>query len=265
MVSIHNSRVKYVRRLKNHRFRDKEKKFLVEGLRFVEEVFDSSWPVEMLVYSKKIMEYPRAKHLFKTAAARNVSLLEVDEDIFGELAETSTPQGIIAVVAQRGHTLENLEIINETALLVLVDGVQDPGNLGAIVRSADAAGAGGVVLLKGTVDIYNPKALRSTMGSIFHLPVIQGAAVADVLLYLSHRGIRTVAGDPRGGKAVFEVDLKVPCALVVGGEAGGISETLRENVDEMAHIPMPGRAESLNVAISAGIMLYEALRQRCAG
>lgn len=262
MVSIHNPRIKYVRRLANHRFRDKEKKFLVEGIRFVEEVLDSAWPVEMLVYNRKAMENPRAKNLITTAVARNASLIEVAEDVFAELAETSTPQGIIAVAPQRGNSLEKLEVANEPALLVLVDGVQDPGNLGAIVRSADAAGAGGVVLLKGTADVYNPKALRATMGSIFHLPVIQGAAAGEVLPYLSRRGIKTVAGDPRAGKVLFEVDLKVPCALVVGGEATGVGAVLKDSADELARIPMPGRAESLNVAISVSIMLYEALRQR---
>lgn len=263
MVSIHNPRIKYVRRLASHRFREKEKKFLVEGIRFVEEILDSDWPVDMLVYSRKIMENPRAKKLITTAAARNAGLIEVADDLFAELADTSTPQGIIAVAAQRGYSLEDLEI-NESALLVLVDGVQDPGNLGAIVRSADAAGAGGVVLLKGTADVYNPKALRATMGSIFHLPIIQGAAADEVMPYLTRWGIKTVAGDPRASRVLFEVDLKVPCALAVGGEATGVGAVIKESVDELARIPMPGRAESLNVAISVSIMLYEALRQRCA-
>ncbi len=266
MVSIHNPRLKYVRRLANHRFRDKEKKFLVEGIRFVEEILASGWPVEMLVYSKKVTENPRAKNIIETAAAGKVSLFEVEDGLFGELAETSTPQGILAVAPQRRNSPEDLQAgEGENALLVLVDGVQDPGNLGAIVRSADAAGAAGVVLFKGTADIYNPKALRATMGSIFHLPVIQGAGTEDIMAYLTRRGIKIVAGDPRAGKAIFEVDLKVPCAIAVGGEAGGIGAMVKENVDELARIPMPGRAESLNVAISAGIMLYEALRQRGAG
>lgn len=264
MAGIHNPRIKYVRRLANHRFREKEKKFLVEGIRFVEEILDSAWPVEMLVCSRKFMENSRAKKLITTAAARNAGLIEVADDLFAELADTTTPQGIIAVAPQRGNSLENLEIINESALLVLVDGVQDPGNLGAIVRSADAAGAGGVVLLKGTADVYNPKALRATMGSIFHLPVIQGVAADEVMSYLTRRGIKIVAGDPRAGRVLFEVDLKVPCALAVGGEAAGVGAVIKESVDELARIPMPGRAESLNVAISVSIMLYEALRQRCA-
>lgn len=240
----------------------RKKKFLVEGIRFVEEVLGSLWPVEMLVYSKKIVKNHRVDNLFKTAAARKIILIEAEDEVFSGLAGTSTPQGVIAVAAQHACSLDDIEIKNEPALLVLVDGVQDPGNLGAIVRSADAACAEGVILLKGTADIYNPKALRATMGSIFHLPVIQGAGTGEVLPYLRQRGIKTVTGDPRGTKVIFEIDLKVPCALVVGGEAEGVGEILRENADETARIPMPGRAESLNVAISASIMLYEAMRQR---
>ena len=262
MVSIHNPRIKYVRRLANSRFREREKKFLVEGIRFVEEALDSGWPVEMLIYTGKSVENLRAKNLLTTAAARNALLLEVAEDVFGKLADTTTPQGIIAVAAQRGYSLADLEPINYPALLVLVDGVQDPGNLGAIVRSADAAGAGGVVLLKGTADLYNPKTLRATMGSIFHLPIIQGAEADDIISYLNRRGIKTVAGVPRAKEVLFAVDLQVPCALAVGGEAAGLSAEMLEHVDELARIPMPGRAESLNVAISVSIMLYETLRQR---
>jgi TrmH family RNA methyltransferase len=259
---MHNPRIKYVRRLANHRFREKEKKFLVEGMRFVEEALNSTWPLEMLVYSKKSMVNQRLDGLLSTAADRKITMLEVEEQDFSELAETSTPQGIIAVAVQRGQSLADLEASEGPALLVLVDGVQDPGNLGGIVRSADAAGAGGVILLKGTADIYNPKALRATMGSIFHLPVIQGVSAQDILSYLKQRGIKIVAGDPRGSKVLFEIDLTADCALAVGSEAGGFGSFLKENVDELARIPMPGRADSLNVSISAGIMLYEALRQR---
>lgn len=262
MKGMSNGRIKYVRRLANARFREKEKKFLVEGIRFVEEILGSDWPVEMLIYCKRSMQNPRGKNLLVTAAARHAILMEVAEDVFAELAETTTPQGIIAVAPRRCYSLTDMAEVKDPALLVVVDGVQDPGNLGAIVRSADAAAADGVILLKGTADIYNPKSLRATMGSIFHLPVIQGAAADEVISFLNHQGIKTVAGDPRGEKVLFEIDLKVSCALVVGSEAIGTRKVLKENVDELVRIPMPGGAESLNVANSVSIMFYETLRQR---
>ncbi len=262
MLSRKNTRVKYLRRMEIRRFRDREGTFLVEGLRSVEEALNSGWPVEMLVYCTKIMENRRGKTLLERAAAVGVEPAEVEEKLFRELAKTETPQGVLAVVRQCGAGLEDMRVVDNPALLVLVDGVQDPGNLGTIVRSADAAGAGGVILLKGTADIYNPKALRATMGSIFHVPVVQNLSPSEALSYLSQRGIKTVAGDPRGEKLIYESDLTVPCVLVAGGEARGPGESVLKRVSERVRIPMPGWTESLNVAISAGILLYEAVRQR---
>lgn len=265
MLSRYNPRIKYVRRLGIRRFRDREKRFVAEGIRFVEEALDSAWPVEVLVYCSKVLENQRGKDLLKKAASRNIGLIEIEEALFNELAGTDTPQGILAVVNQRRVSLEDLQITDRPALLVMVDGVQDPGNLGTIVRSADAAGAGGVILLKGTADIYNPKACRATMGSIFHIPVLQGLSADEALHYLTRCGIKTVAGDPRGEKILYEIDLTVPCALVVGNEGEGVGAGLLERVDERVRIPMPGRAESLNAAVSSAILLYEALRQRSIG
>lgn len=262
MPGKNNPHVKYLRRLTGRRFRDQEGKFLVEGVRFVEEALNSTWPVEMLVYCQKITEEERGGKLLTSASKLGISLLEVDEPLFKELASTETPQGILAVVQQRDNSLEEMGGIAHPALLVLVDGVRDPGNLGAIIRSADALGAGGVILLKGTADIYNPKTLRATMGSLFHLPVIQGCAAEEVMDALAAWGIKTVAGAPRASMAVYDCDLCVPCALAVGGEADGAGEVVMGRVSDLVRIPMPGRAESLNVAVSAGILLYEAVRQR---
>lgn len=261
MPGKNNPHVKYLRRLAGRRFRDHEGKFLAEGVRFVAEALNSTWPVEMLVYSQRIAEDGRGKELLSSASNRGIALLEVEDPLFCELAGTETPQGILAVVRQRSNSLEELAA-GQPALLLLVDGVRDPGNLGTIIRSADAAGAGGVILMKGTADIYNPKTLRSTMGSLFHLPVIQGCAAEVVMAYLEERGIKTVAGEPRAARTVYECDLRVPCALAVGGEATGAGQAVLDRVSELVRIPMPGRAESLNVAVSASILLFEAVRQR---
>lgn len=264
MASKQNFKLEYLRRMGNsRRFREREGAFLVEGIRFVEEALNSSWPVEALVYCSKILENQRGKALLGNAAAAGVKLVEVKEGIFRKLADTETPQGVIAVARKRFYGLDCMWEVKKPALLVVVDGVQDPGNLGAIVRSADAAGAGGVILIKGTADIYNPKALRATMGSIFHLPVVQSTDPDKIMSCLARHGIKAVAGDPRGVKVVYECDLTVPCALVVGSEAAGPGRAVMKRVSERVRIPMPGRAESLNAAISASILLYEVVRQRC--
>ncbi len=262
MLSRYNPRIKYIRRLGIRRFRDREKRFVAEGVRFVEEALASAWPVEAVVYCSRVSESPRGEELLKKADSLNIAVIKIDESLFDELAGTETPQGVLAVVRQGTFALEDLHLAPAPSLLVVVDGVQDPGNLGTIVRSADAARAGGVILLKGTADIYNPKACRATMGSIFHVPVIQGQAAEEVLTYLARNAIVTIAGDPRGEKVLAGVDLTRPCALIVGSESEGIGAALMKRVDEKARIPMPGRAESLNVAVAVSILLYEALRQR---
>ncbi len=262
MLSRYNPRIKYIRRLGIRRFRDREKRFVAEGVRFVEEALASDWPVEAVVYCDRVIESPRGKELLEKADSRNIAVIEIDETLFDELAGTEAPQGVLAVVRQSTAALKDLRLTPAPALLIVVDGVQDPGNLGTIVRSADAAGAGGVILLKGTADIYNPKACRATMGSIFHVPVIQSLATAEVLAYLARQDIVTIAGDPRGEKVLTGIDLTRPCALIAGSESGGVGAALLDRVDEKARIPMPGRAESLNVAVAVSILLYEALRQR---
>jgi len=262
----HSPRVKYLRRLALRRFREQEGKFLAEGIRFVEEALESAWPVELLAVSPGLPESRRGAALMEKARAGGIRVLELEESLFRQLAETDSPQGIIALLRQRRITLADLRlqgpVPNKPALLVLVDGVQDPGNLGTIVRSADAAGVQGVLLLKGTADIYNPKALRSTMGSVFHLPVLQNLTPAEVFPFFELHGLKTVAGDTRGLKAVYECDLTGPCVLVAGSEGAGAGDRVLEKVAERVRIPMPGRAESFNVAVSLSIMLYEAVRQR---
>ncbi len=254
-----NPHIKYLRRLTRRRWREKEGHFILEGVRLVEEALCSGWPVKMLVYTPSASE--RAGALLESARERGIQLLPVEEGLLGELADTETPQGVLAVVEKPGCTLEET-LAAGPSLLLVVDGVQDPGNLGTIIRSADAAGAGAVILFPGTVDLYNPKTIRATMGSLFHLPVIAVREGEGVLARLRAAGFMLVAGVPAGGIPLPVVDMTGPVVLAVGNEARGLSPWLLERADLLATIPMPGRAESLNVAAAASIMLYEAVRQR---
>ena len=261
MLSGNNQKVKYLRRMANRRFREREGKFFIEGARFVEEAIASSFHVEMLVFCGNGGGSGLYPALEEKAAAKGVPCFEIENRLFSELADTVTPQGVIAVAGRRWERLADLKT-TVSWLLVLADGVKDPGNLGTIVRSADAAGADGVILLKGTADIFNPKALRATMGSIFHIPVIQNVSVAQTRDFLKDQGIKLIAGTPGRGQAIYNCDLTGSIALLAGGEAVGPQAKTLAAAEEYAQIPMPGKAESLNVAVSAGIMLYEAVRQR---
>ncbi|MBE3586708.1 MAG: RNA methyltransferase [Thermoanaerobacter sp.] len=256
-----NPKIKYLRRLARRRQREKEGHFLLEGVRLIEEALLSGWPVKMLVYTPPLGE--RAGALLELAGERGAQLMPVDEGLFCELADTQTPQGVLAVVQSPGYTPEGL-LAGGASLLLLVDGVQDPGNLGTMIRSASAAGAGGVLLLPGTVDLYNPKTIRATMGSLFHLPVLGVREGEELVARLKAAGFLLVAGVPAGGVPLPAVDMTGPTVLAVGNEARGISPWLLQYADIQATIPMPGRAESLNVAMAASIMLYEVVRQRMA-
>lgn len=254
-----NPHIKYVRRLARRRYRDKEGRFLLEGVRLVAEALHCGWPVEMLIYTPAVNG--RAMTLVDSARERGIQLLPVAEKLLAELADTSTPQGVLAVVQKPGYTLERI-LAREPSLVVLVDGVQDPGNLGTIIRSADAAGADGVILFPGTVDLYNPKTIRATMGSLFHLPVTTVRDGQEVLARLSTAGLQLVAGTPGATIPLPRLDLTRPTVLVVGNEGAGLSSLLLSAAGHLVGIPMPGRAESLNVAAAASIMLYEVIRQR---
>ncbi len=257
-----NPKIKYLIKLARRQFRQKEQKFIIEGIRFIEELLNSSWQTEALFYSAKIMNNARGVALLKTAKEQNIPCWQIASGLLKEIAHTDNPQGILALVRMPNYRLEDVFSAPRPLLLVLVDGVQDPGNLGTIVRTADAAKASGVILLKGTVDLYNPKTLRSTMGSIFHLPIIMLNDNRAVWKILQQYKVKVVLGQPEYGRTIQGIDLKQDVALVVGNEANGPSPESINFADVAATIPMPGNAESLNAAVACAIMLYEAVRQR---
>ncbi|MEW6273713.1 MAG: RNA methyltransferase [Bacillota bacterium] len=261
VASLQNPQIKYIRKLAQRKFREKEKKFLVEGSLMVAEAFSFRWPLELLVYTGEWSASDAGQKILSMAEEVNLRSLLVEKAIFKKLTATDTPQGVLAVACRREEELAAL-LKKKPSLLLLVDAVQDPGNLGTIIRSADAAGANGVILTQGTVDLYNPKTLRATMGSLFHLPVLTASGVDGVLAQLAGVGLQLVVGDPEGETLLSHCDFTRPTVLVIGNEARGCSEKILQRADQIIRIPMPGRAESLNVAMAAAIMLYEVVRQR---
>lgn len=190
--------------------------------------------------------------------AKRIFLLA--DEVMAKLSDTGTPQGVAAVVAIPGEVLEGIAFGN-APLLVACDRIQDPGNIGTIVRLADAVKADAVVLLPDSANPFSPKAVRSSAGSIFHIPVV--FAEPDVLVdFAREKGMALLVADVRAHHSCFDVDLRRPAIVVLGSEAHGVSATIRERTNDLISIPMPGRAESLNVAMSGAVILYEALRQR---
>jgi len=175
-----NKWVKYVKKLSRRRFRDREGKFVLEGVRAVEEGLKASGAVEVVIFSASAGLTDRGSQLLENAAKTGMKTLEVNENVMSELSNTETPQGVLAVVRRREVSLHDLLGLSPS-LLVVVDSIRDPGNLGTIIRASAGAGACGIILMPGTVDLYNPKTLRSLMGNIFQIPIVNVAERFEVL------------------------------------------------------------------------------------
>ncbi|MEW8956423.1 TrmH family RNA methyltransferase [Clostridium sp.] len=248
-----NTFIKEVKKLKDRKQRKASKQFLVEGIKSIEEVISSSYTLDSILYSHKVEG--KIDSIIEGLTHSNVKIYEIKHEILKSLCSTENPQGVLAVVNMKDF---KVDVLNN-GFYVLVDKVQDPGNIGTIIRSAHASGAKGIIVTKGTVDIFNDKALRSTMGSAFHIPIIEDDG--DILPYLKSKGYKFLVSSLQSDKNFFEVDLKGNLVLCVGNEGSGISDYIYDLGDIRVKIPMPGGAESLNVAVASSIMMFEIVRQ----
>ena len=257
LTGLQNPVVKAAAELKQKKYRTQNGLYLAEGLRTAEEAVAYK-AVETLFYVAT--DDDRTMRLLEDAAMQNIKLVCVNENVMKKIADTETPQGIIAVCKMRQPKLENL--LASGKMLLVLDRVGDPGNIGTMLRTADAAGIGGLVLLKGCADIYAPKTVRSSMGSLFHIPVLSGVSEQELVSAAKKAGYDLLVTCLDGADNLYKADLSGRIAFVMGNEAGGVSETLLEKADKRVYIPMAGRAESLNVAMAAGIVMFEALRRK---
>lgn len=256
ITSLQNVRVKEWTQLLEKKHRDRGQKFIVEGVHLVQEAFQSDADVECVAYDMDKGIPAELKHL----NTNDAEWIGVSAAVIGKCTDTVTPQPVFAVVRKRTVDLADL-LAKENSLVMVLDGVQDPGNVGTIIRSADAAGADGVILGQGCVDLYNPKTIRSTMGSFFHLPVIEGDLL-EILPHAKQSGARLVSTSLQADYTCYEYEFKGSTWLLVGNEAKGVSERVRQLVDDTLIIPMRGQAESLNVGMASSVLMFEAMRQR---
>ncbi|MBD0383550.1 TrmH family RNA methyltransferase [Paenibacillus sedimenti] len=256
IMSVQNSRVKEWAQLLERRGRDKQGKYMIEGYHLVEEALRAGASVEAIVYS---LDKGMPDGLV-VLAPEEVEWIGVSQAVLEKCSDTQTPQGIFAIGAKMNLGTDEL-LSGAYDLAVVLDGVQDPGNLGTIIRSADAVGASAVVLGRGTVDLYNPKTIRSTMGSMYHLPIVE-ADLQELLPRARERGVRLVTTSLQAQRSCYDTDLRQPTWLILGNEAKGVSPEVAAQSDVQVIIPMQGKAESLNVAMAATVLLFEASRQR---
>ncbi|MBF1006480.1 MAG: RNA methyltransferase [Lachnospiraceae bacterium] len=270
-----NKRIKYIRSLlEKGGIRKKNHSFVVEGIKLVDEALEYGGVLDIIVSESLYEEIvsgdlarngllsDNGKHIIKQVK-QGTSLTVVSDAVFKSVSETITPQGILAEVEMPKHRLleENfLEIVYEKTgkikLLILED-TADPGNMGTIMRTAEAAGVTGVIMGKGTVDIFNPKVVRSTMGSIFRLPFAYVDDLKAVILGLKRDGISFYATHLKGKESYRDISYSDKAGILIGNEARGLSDEIANLADTYVIIPMQGKVESLNAAVAAALMMYE--------
>lgn len=241
ITSIQNSQVKNWRKLQARKYRTQMNRFLIEGFHLIEEAYKSDWEIETVIVQDGV------------AAPEWMvedSVKYVDARVFKEIIQTESPQGIAAVVK-----MKEIEQMHDT-LTLLVNAIQDPGNLGTIIRTADAAGFSKIILGNGTVDLYNDKVIRASQGSIFHIPIVR-AHLQEAIVQLKEQNYTIWASALQNAVAYQNVEVEGKTALIVGNEGAGIADEILEAADKIIKIPIYGRAESLNVSVAAGILMYK--------
>ncbi len=262
--SLRNPKVKFLRSLRQRKYREREGCFLVEGIRAVEEALDCGAAVETLVYAPDLLVSERAQVLLgRVEPDRRLAL---SGDAFRSLSDRDEPQGLAAVVRIEDRPLDAIPLVADL-LVVVAYQLSDPGNLGAIIRTADAAGATGVVVVEPSVDLYDPQTVRATMGSLFALPVVR--VVEEAALPCWYAQVRAaglpllvVASSAHGQQVHFDLDYRCPVVLLIGNERHGLPPSVREQADAVVRLPMAGRATSLNASAAAAALVYEIVRQR---
>ncbi len=243
--------------------RRQSRSFLIEGERLVLDA--PAEFIQRLYVTEEVLE--RRRESLQDRGLLNCTTI-VTQEIMEKISDTRTPQGILAVVRQPSYTLSELlgspaeDAGKRRPLLLLLEDIQDPGNLGTMFRTAEAAGATGIIMSRGTVDVFNPKTVRSTMSSVFRQPFVYTENFQETMRELREQGIRILAAALEGSEEYQLADYTQPCAVVIGNEGNGLTEDTLQLSDERVRIPMAGKIESLNAAISAGVLLYEAARQR---
>ncbi len=262
ITSKSNSQIKEIRLLKQAKHRHTRGEYFIEGVRLVEEALRQGLPMRKVVYSPRLEEAQRGAALLSSARKKisPAEWLYVSEEVMESVSDTQSHQGILVVLEKREYSWE--ELGKREGMVLLLCELQDPGNLGTIFRVAEAGGSAGLILSRGSIDPYSPKVVRASMGSIFRLPFLVNQDLHDSLKVLRSRSYKIWATAGQGGTSFWEADLARASAVIFGQEGAGIPEDLMEEADDLLTIPMTPPTESLNVAMAAGLVVYERIRQR---
>ncbi len=253
ITSVQNAKVKHVVALQQKSSLRREKGlFVVEGLREIEHCIACGYTITDCFVCHALLE--------KTDSIKHLNCLPVSQQVYEKMAYRGSTEGVIAVVKTRTHRLEDLRLGNNP-LIVVLESVEKPGNLGAVLRSADAAGVDAVIICDPLTDLYNPNLIRSSIGAIFTVPCV-ACTSTDCIAFLKQRNIQILTAQLQDSHLYYDTDMKGGTAIVMGTESTGLTEQWRQAADAHIRIPMRGRLDSLNVSVSAAILMYEAVRQR---
>lgn len=260
ITSPANPRIKEIRKLREKKFRKYSGLYLVEGLRIVGEAVKFPDLLHTVIVAPELLTSAYGQELVKKLQRQPVELLWVSAEVFSSISEKDGPQGLAAVMRQRTISLPEREI-DSSALYIALESVQDPGNLGSIIRTADAVSAQGVVLVGNRVDLYDPAVIRGSMGAFFSIPVIK-TELSDLFAWCSRMDLQVIGTSDSASTHYAAVRYPWRVLVWMGSEQKGLSEDIQTRVNQMVRIPMAGCSDSLNLAVATGIVLYEIVNQR---
>ena len=257
ITSKDNETVKKIRKLKEKKYRDQNGKYIIEGVKLIREAISEEADIETIVVCDNCVKTGEidSKVLYEIA---KYNCVYVDEKVFNNMTDVQNPQGLLAVVEKK-NTDKDIKY-NEDVIVVL-DDIQDPGNLGTILRTIDSVGLTQVIVSKKSGDVFNPKVVRSTMGAIFRVNIIESENLVNTLKEIKKHKFKVVATSLQTEESIYDIEYK-KTAIVIGNEANGVSKEVLEMSDKKVKIPMPGKTESLNAAVATGVILYEYVRQK---
>lgn len=252
-----NELIKHIKKLKDKKYRDESNEYIIEGVKLIEEAVKENAKIKKIIVCEdttKTYEIPTNI----TLEIARYECVYVTEKIFNSITQVTNPQGIMAIV-EKGSKKEEIDFTQD--VIVILDDVQDPGNLGTILRTIDSIGLNQVIVSKGTADSFNPKVVRSTMGAIFRINIIESENLIETIKSIKKHHFKLLVTSLQTENSIYDIkfDKKI---IVIGNEANGISKEIQDMADEKAKIPMLGKTESLNASVATGIVLYEYVRQK---
>ena len=257
ITSKDNELIKHIRKLKDKKYRDESNEYLVEGVKLVEEAVKENAKIKQIIVCEDTTRtYEIPTHIMLEIA--RYECISVSNKIFNIITQVTNPQGIMAIIEKNA---QDAQIDYTQDIIVVLDDVQDPGNLGTILRTVDSIGLNQIIVSKGTADAFNSKVVRSTMGAIFRIKIIEVENLAQAIKEMRKHHFKLMVTSLQTKNSIYDIDFNKKI-IVIGNEANGVSKEIQDMADEKAKIPMLGRTESLNASVAAGVVMYEYVRQK---